>query len=163
MHMKCFRVNTNSLTNTLWCFIPSPVPGSPPYGLSYESVSPSEVNVTWMPPLLPNGVIIHYSLELWNSSHYLNLTSRTNYIHITHLRKYAHYRVVVQAHTGVGAGNYSSEPLNITTLEDGERGVTDKRKKWGWCGCSFQFQETPPLHHHRLTSSKGIWLNLTFL
>ncbi|XP_040894486.1 phosphatidylinositol phosphatase PTPRQ [Toxotes jaculatrix] len=94
------------------------VPGSPPYGLSYESVSPSEVNVTWQPPLLPNGVITHYSLELWNSSHYLNLTSPTNYIHITHLRKYAHYRVMVQAHTRVGPGNYSSEPLNITTLED---------------------------------------------
>lgn len=109
-----------------------------------------------MPPLLPNGVIIHYSLEIWNSSHYLNLTSRTNYIHITHLRKYAHYRIVVQAHTRVGAGNYSSEPLNITTLEDGERGVSDERKKWGWCGGSFQFQDTPPLHHHRLTSSKGI-------
>lgn len=109
-----------------------------------------------MPPLLPNGVIIHYSLEIWNSSHYLNLTSPTNYIHITHLRKYAHYRIVVQAHTRVGPGNYSSEPLNVTTLEDGERGVSDKRKKWGWCGGSFQFQDTPPLHHHRLTSSKGI-------
>lgn len=89
------------------------------------------MNVTWLPPLVPNGVIIHYSLELWNSSHYLNLTSPTNYIHITHLRKYAHYRVAVQAHTRVGAGNYSSEPLNITTLEDGERGGGGKRKKGG--------------------------------
>uniref|UniRef100_A0A3Q4I1N9 Phosphatidylinositol phosphatase PTPRQ-like n=1 Tax=Neolamprologus brichardi TaxID=32507 RepID=A0A3Q4I1N9_NEOBR len=109
--------NGNQTSDTLY-LLSGEDPGSPPYGLSYESVSPSEVNVTWMPPLLPNGVIIHYSLEIWNSSHYLNLTSRTNYIHITHLRKYAHYRVVVQAHTGVGAGNYSSEPLNITTLED---------------------------------------------
>uniref|UniRef100_A0A3B4FMX1 Protein tyrosine phosphatase receptor type Q n=1 Tax=Pundamilia nyererei TaxID=303518 RepID=A0A3B4FMX1_9CICH len=110
--------NGNQTSDTLYLLSGEDVPGSPPYGLSYESVSPSEVNVTWMPPLLPNGVIIHYSLEIWNSSHYLNLTSRTNYIHITHLRKYAHYRIVVQAHTRVGAGNYSSEPLNITTLED---------------------------------------------
>uniref|UniRef100_A0A3Q3G4C3 Protein tyrosine phosphatase receptor type Q n=1 Tax=Labrus bergylta TaxID=56723 RepID=A0A3Q3G4C3_9LABR len=93
-------------------------PGSPPYGVAYESVSPSEVNITWQPPLLPNGVITHYSLELWNSSHYLNFTSPTNSLHITHLRKYAHYRVAVQTHTRVGPGNYSSEPLNITTLED---------------------------------------------
>uniref|UniRef100_A0A3Q2WVZ8 Protein tyrosine phosphatase receptor type Q n=1 Tax=Haplochromis burtoni TaxID=8153 RepID=A0A3Q2WVZ8_HAPBU len=110
--------NGNQTSDTLYLLSGEDVPGSPPYGLSYESVSPSEVNVTWMPPLLPNGIIIHYSLEIWNSSHYLNLTSRTNYIHITHLRKYAHYRIVVQAHTRVGAGNYSSEPLNITTLED---------------------------------------------
>lgn len=104
-----------------WCLFASPVPGSPPYGLAYESISPSEVNVTWRPPLLPNGIITHYSLELWNSSHYLNLTSQTNGIRIAHLRKYANYRLVVQAHTQAGPGNYSSEPLNITTLEDGER------------------------------------------
>ncbi|XP_028306525.1 phosphatidylinositol phosphatase PTPRQ isoform X2 [Gouania willdenowi] len=93
-------------------------PGSPPYGLYYESLSPSEVNVSWLPPLLPNGLITHYSLELWNSTHSLNLTSPTNSIHIAHLRKYAQYRVTVQAHTRVGSGNFSSEPLNITTLED---------------------------------------------
>ncbi|XP_069567271.1 phosphatidylinositol phosphatase PTPRQ [Brachyistius frenatus] len=108
----------NQTSDTLYLLSGEDVPGSPPYGLTYESVSPSEVNVTWQPPLLPNGIIIHYSLELWNSSHYLNLTSLSNYIHITHLRKYAQYRVVVQAHTRVGSGNYSSEPLNITTLED---------------------------------------------
>uniref|UniRef100_A0A3Q1F7L9 Phosphatidylinositol phosphatase PTPRQ-like n=1 Tax=Acanthochromis polyacanthus TaxID=80966 RepID=A0A3Q1F7L9_9TELE len=108
----------NQMSDTLYLLSGEDVPGSPPYGLSYESVSPSEVNVTWQPPLIPNGVIIEYSLALWNSSHYLNLTSPTNYIHITHLRKYTKYRVTVQAHTRVGPGNYSSEPLNITTLED---------------------------------------------
>lgn len=114
------------------CLFVSPVPGSPPYGLAYESISPSEVNVTWRPPLLPNGVITHYSLELWNSSHYLNLTSQTNSIRIAHLRKYATYRLVVQAHTQAGPGNYSSEPLNITTLEDGERRGKGKRRR-GFC------------------------------
>ncbi|XP_067445742.1 phosphatidylinositol phosphatase PTPRQ [Thunnus thynnus] len=110
--------NGNQTSDTLYLLSGEDVPGSPPYNLSFESVSPSEVNVTWQPPLVPNGIITHYSLELWNSSHYLNLTSPTNYLHITHLRKYAHYRVMVQAHTRVGPGNYSSEPLNITTLED---------------------------------------------
>ncbi|KAA8590153.1 hypothetical protein FQN60_014087 [Etheostoma spectabile] len=108
----------NQMSDALNLLSGEDVPGSPPYGVTYESVSPSEVNVTWQPPLLPNGVITHYSLELWNSSHYLNLTSPTNKIHITHLRKYARYRIMVQAHTRVGPGNYSSEPLNITTLED---------------------------------------------
>uniref|UniRef100_UPI0037E94576 phosphatidylinositol phosphatase PTPRQ n=1 Tax=Semicossyphus pulcher TaxID=241346 RepID=UPI0037E94576 len=108
----------NQTSDVLFLLSGEDVPGSPPYVVSYESVSPSEVNVTWQPPMMPNGVITHYSLELWNSTHYLNLTSPTNYIHITHLRKYAHYRLIVQAHTRVGPGNYSSEPLNITTLED---------------------------------------------
>uniref|UniRef100_A0A3Q2Y751 Protein tyrosine phosphatase receptor type Q n=1 Tax=Hippocampus comes TaxID=109280 RepID=A0A3Q2Y751_HIPCM len=94
------------------------VPGSPPYSLSYDSLSPNEVNVTWLPPLVPNGIITHYSLELWNSTHYLNLTSPTNFLHLTHLRKYARYRVTVLAHTRAGPGNFSTQPLNITTLED---------------------------------------------
>ncbi|XP_034444644.1 phosphatidylinositol phosphatase PTPRQ isoform X3 [Hippoglossus hippoglossus] len=110
--------NGNQTSDILHLLSGEDVPGSPPYGLSYESVSPSEVNVTWQPPLLPNGLITHYSLELWNSTHYLNLTSPTGYIHITHLRKYAQYRLMVQAHTRVGPGNHSSEPLNVTTLED---------------------------------------------
>lgn len=123
----------------------SPVPGSPPYDVAFESVSSSEVNVTWQPPLQPNGVITHYSLELWNSSHYLNLTSPTNHIHITHLRKYANYRVMVQAHTRVGPGNYSSEPLNITTLEDGER------DGWGEGGEGEGLFSAPArLHHPRV-------------
>ncbi|XP_033940418.1 phosphatidylinositol phosphatase PTPRQ [Pseudochaenichthys georgianus] len=108
----------NQTSESLYLLSGEDVPGSPPYDVTYESVSPSEVNVTWQPPLLPNGIITHYSLQLWNSSHYLNLTSPTNYIHITHLRKYANYHVMVQAHTRVGPGNYSSDPLNITTLED---------------------------------------------
>ncbi|XP_047246635.1 phosphatidylinositol phosphatase PTPRQ [Girardinichthys multiradiatus] len=110
--------NGNQTSETLYLLSGEDVPGSPPYGLSYESVSPSEVNVTWNAPLQPNGVVTHYSLELWNSTHYLNLTSPTNFLHITHLRKYAQYRIVVQAHTRAGSGNFSSEPLNITTLED---------------------------------------------
>ncbi|XP_017261076.1 phosphatidylinositol phosphatase PTPRQ [Kryptolebias marmoratus] len=110
--------NGNQTSDTLYLLSGEDVPGSPPYGLSYESVSPSEVNVTWHPPLLPNGVITHYSLDLWNSTHHLNLTSPTNFLHITDLRKYTQYCVAVQAHTRVGPGNHSSEALNITTLED---------------------------------------------
>ncbi|XP_061578770.1 phosphatidylinositol phosphatase PTPRQ [Cololabis saira] len=108
----------NQTSDTLYLLSGEDVPGSPPYDLTYESVSPDEVNVTWWPPLLPNGVITHYSLELWNSTHSLNLSSSTTSIHITDLRKYAQYRIVVQAHTRAGSGNHSSEPLNITTLED---------------------------------------------
>ncbi|KAM6936927.1 phosphatidylinositol phosphatase PTPRQ [Xenentodon cancila] len=108
----------NHTSDTLYLLSGEDVPGSPPYGLTYESVSPDEVNVTWSPPLLPNGVITHYSLELWNSTHSLNLSSSTSSIHIKHLRKYAQYRIAVQAHTRAGSGNYSSKPLNITTLED---------------------------------------------
>ncbi|KAM6960599.1 phosphatidylinositol phosphatase PTPRQ [Aplochiton taeniatus] len=112
------RGHGNQMSDTLRMLSGEDVPGGPPYDLAYTSVSPSEVNVTWRPPLVPNGVITHYSLELWNATHSLNLTAATSHLGVAHLRKFARYRLVVQAHTRVGPGNHSSEPLNITTLED---------------------------------------------
>ncbi|XP_042563353.1 phosphatidylinositol phosphatase PTPRQ [Clupea harengus] len=94
------------------------VPGSPPYGLSYESLSPSEVNVSWAPPLQPNGLIVQYYVELWNATHTLNLSTHTPHLLLSSLRKYTRYGLSVQAATRVGTGNHSSEILNITTLED---------------------------------------------
>ncbi|CDR00894.1 unnamed protein product, partial [Oncorhynchus mykiss] len=108
----------NHTSDTLTMLSGEDVPGSPSYGLSYVSVSSNEVNVTWEHPLVPNGVITHYSLELRNSSHFLNLTTPINHAQITHLRKFAQYTLVVKAHTRIGSGNHSSDPLNITTLED---------------------------------------------
>ncbi|KAK6320139.1 hypothetical protein J4Q44_G00092460 [Coregonus suidteri] len=108
----------NQTSDTLTMLSGEDVPGSPPYGLSYVSVSPNEVNVTWEPPLVPNGVITHYSLELRNSSHFLNLTTPISHAQITYLRKFAQYTLVVKGHTRMGPGNHSSDPLNITTLED---------------------------------------------
>ncbi|KAL0968338.1 hypothetical protein UPYG_G00265600 [Umbra pygmaea] len=108
----------NQTSDTLTMLSGEDTPGSPPYSLSYTAVSPSEVNVSWEAPLVPNGVITHYSLELRNSSHFLNLTTPTSHALITHLRKFAQYSLAVKAHTRMGPGNHSSDPLNITTLED---------------------------------------------
>uniref|UniRef100_A0A7N8XXA1 Protein tyrosine phosphatase receptor type Q n=1 Tax=Mastacembelus armatus TaxID=205130 RepID=A0A7N8XXA1_9TELE len=153
----------NQTSETLYLLSGEDVPGSPPYGLSYKSVSPSEVNVTWQPPLLPNGVITHYSLELWNSTNYLNFTSPTNYIHITHLRKYAHYRIVVQAHTRVGPGNYSSEPLNITTVEDAPDTPPQFLRARKLSDYEIEFSWQPPLEANSdiLYYIVRLWRNVT--
>ncbi|KAJ8332433.1 hypothetical protein SKAU_G00426060 [Synaphobranchus kaupii] len=94
------------------------VPGSPPFDLTYDSVSPSEVNISWRAPLLPNGAILTYTVDYWNSTHNLNTTTPTTYASLSNLRKYAHYRVSVRASTRLGSGNHTSDILNITTLED---------------------------------------------
>ncbi|XP_076848697.1 phosphatidylinositol phosphatase PTPRQ isoform X2 [Brachyhypopomus gauderio] len=105
-------------SSTLQMLSGEDVPGSPPYGLAYESISPSEVNVSWWPPAMPNGVIVYYIVEYRNATHTMNLTTPTPAVLLSNLRKYAHYRLSVQAATGVGMGNHTSDILNITTLED---------------------------------------------
>ncbi|KAI4902613.1 hypothetical protein NFI96_032935 [Prochilodus magdalenae] len=105
-------------SDTLQMLSGEDVPGSPPYGLIYESISSSEVNVSWSPPILPNGLILYYVVEYWNATHTLNITTYSPFTLLTNLRKYAHYRLSVQAGTRVGLGNHSSDILNITTMED---------------------------------------------
>ncbi|XP_072290555.1 phosphatidylinositol phosphatase PTPRQ [Eucyclogobius newberryi] len=111
------RGHGNQTSDSLQLLSGEDVPGGPPNDMFYESVSPSEVNVTWLPPELPNGNITHYGLEFWNSTHFLNLTSSTPHLLIQHLQKYTKYRIRVQAFTRMGPGNFS-QPINITTMED---------------------------------------------
>ncbi|XP_050991467.1 phosphatidylinositol phosphatase PTPRQ [Labeo rohita] len=108
----------NQISDTLQMLSGEDVPGSPPYDLTYENIGSSEVNVSWSPPLLANGIILFYNVEYWNATHSLNQTTHVPYVILSNLRKYARYRVSVQAATQVGMGNHTSEILNITTLED---------------------------------------------
>uniref|UniRef100_A0A3B3RK16 Protein tyrosine phosphatase receptor type Q n=1 Tax=Paramormyrops kingsleyae TaxID=1676925 RepID=A0A3B3RK16_9TELE len=94
------------------------VPGSPPFNLTYESINSTEVLVSWQPPLLANGIILFYTVEYWNSTHNLNLSTPGTAVRLSNLRKFARYRVMIQANTRLGSGNQTSEILNITTLED---------------------------------------------
>uniref|UniRef100_A0A672PIW2 protein-tyrosine-phosphatase n=1 Tax=Sinocyclocheilus grahami TaxID=75366 RepID=A0A672PIW2_SINGR len=108
----------NQISDTLQMLSGEDVPGSPPYDLTYEDIGSSEVNVSWSPPLLANGIILFYNVEYWNATHSLNQTTHVPYVTLSNLRKYARYRISVQAATQVGMGNHTSEILNITTLED---------------------------------------------
>ncbi|XP_026142639.1 LOW QUALITY PROTEIN: phosphatidylinositol phosphatase PTPRQ [Carassius auratus] len=110
----------NQISDTLQMLSGEDVPGSPPYDLTYEYIGSSEVNVSWSPPLLANGIILIYNVEYWNATHSLNQTTQVPYVILSNLRKYARYRISVQAATLVGSGNHTSEILNITTLEDGQ-------------------------------------------
>ncbi|XP_048886550.1 phosphatidylinositol phosphatase PTPRQ [Brienomyrus brachyistius] len=94
------------------------VPGSPPFNLTYESINSTEVLVSWQAPLLANGIILFYTVEYWNSTHNLNLSTPGTAARLFNLRKFARYRVMIQANTRLGSGNQTSEILNITTLED---------------------------------------------
>ncbi|XP_055030835.2 phosphatidylinositol phosphatase PTPRQ [Misgurnus anguillicaudatus] len=108
----------DQISDTLQMLSGEDVPGSPPYDLIYESIGSSEVNVSWSPPLLANGIILFYNVDYWNATHSLNQTTNVPFAVLSNLRKYTRYRVSVQAATWVGMGNQTSEILNITTLED---------------------------------------------
>ncbi|XP_073786318.1 phosphatidylinositol phosphatase PTPRQ isoform X2 [Danio rerio] len=133
------------ISETLQMLSGEDVPGSPPYDLSYESIGSSSVNVSWSPPLLANGVILFYNVEYWNATQSLNQTTHMPYIVLSNLRKYAHYRISVQAATQVGMGNHTSEILNITTLEDVPSGPVHNLSATIYSSTAVVISWDPPL------------------
>uniref|UniRef100_A0A8C9R638 Phosphatidylinositol phosphatase PTPRQ-like n=1 Tax=Scleropages formosus TaxID=113540 RepID=A0A8C9R638_SCLFO len=99
------------------------VPGSPPFNLTCDSVGPSEVSISWQPPLQANGIICFYTVDYWNSTHQLSLNTTTTSARLESLHSYTLYSVAVQASTSLGTGSQTSEVLNFTTLEDGQSRV----------------------------------------
>nr|XP_014343878.1 PREDICTED: phosphatidylinositol phosphatase PTPRQ [Latimeria chalumnae] len=94
------------------------VPGSPPYNLTYESISSTEVFISWTPPIEANGIILFYTINYWNTSHFLNSSSNSTDSVLSNLRKYSQYWITVSASTVFGNGNMISDVLNLTTLDD---------------------------------------------
>ncbi|XP_052437936.1 phosphatidylinositol phosphatase PTPRQ isoform X2 [Carassius gibelio] len=135
----------NQISDTLQMLSGEDVPGSPPYDLTYEYIGSSEVNVSWSPPLLANGIILFYNVEYWNATHSLNQTTQVPYVILSNLRKYARYRISVQAATLVGSGNHTSEILNITTLEDVPSGPVHNLTAMIYSSTAVVISWDPPL------------------
>ncbi|MBN3301575.1 PTPRQ phosphatase, partial [Amia calva] len=93
-------------------------PGSPPFNLTYESISSTEITVSWLSPLHANGIILSYIVQYWNASHSMNISSTSTKVTISNLKKYSQYWLYVAANTKFGSGNQTSDVLNVTTLED---------------------------------------------
>ncbi|RXM99072.1 Phosphatidylinositol phosphatase PTPRQ [Acipenser ruthenus] len=108
----------NQTSSVLKVLTGEDAPGSPPFNLTYESISSTKVEVSWISPLHANGIILSYTIEYWNASHSLNISSNRTTAILSNLRKYTQYWVTVSANTKFGNGNQTSDILNVTTLED---------------------------------------------
>ncbi|XP_055482184.1 phosphatidylinositol phosphatase PTPRQ isoform X1 [Psammomys obesus] len=95
------------------------VPDSAPENITYKNISSGEIEVSFLPPSSPNGVIQKYTIYLQrsngNEARTINTTSLTQ--NIRGLKKYTHYVIEVSASTLKGEG-VRSMPITILTEED---------------------------------------------
>uniref|UniRef100_A0A8C5L089 Phosphatidylinositol phosphatase PTPRQ n=1 Tax=Jaculus jaculus TaxID=51337 RepID=A0A8C5L089_JACJA len=95
------------------------VPDSAPENITYKNISSGEIEISFLPPRSPNGIIQKYTIYLkrsnGNEERTINTTSLTQ--NITGLKKYTHYVVEVSASTFKGEG-IRSTPISILTEED---------------------------------------------
>lgn len=107
-------------------FVPHAVPG-PPSNVATTSTDTS-INITWSPPLDPNGLLLSYSINLTlNSTYAQYLSSYVSTISVvpqdtlsstlSGLLPFAGYDISLQASTSVGLGTPAIE--TETTLEAG--------------------------------------------
>ncbi|XP_067415991.1 phosphatidylinositol phosphatase PTPRQ isoform X5 [Emydura macquarii macquarii] len=95
------------------------VPGSAPENVTYRNISSTEVELSFFPPSVRNGIIQKYTVYLRriNGTELRIINTTLLAINITGLKKYTKYTVEVSASTSKGEGVCSS-PLNILTDED---------------------------------------------
>ena len=92
---------------------------SAPLNVTYRNLSSTEIEVSWLPPADPNGIIDNYTLmytlnDSMNISGILELS-----YNLTSLMPYLQYVIVVYALTDKGQG-IGSDSLVVLTDEDCE-------------------------------------------
>uniref|UniRef100_A0A8C4SBB3 Protein tyrosine phosphatase receptor type Q n=1 Tax=Erpetoichthys calabaricus TaxID=27687 RepID=A0A8C4SBB3_ERPCA len=97
----------------------------PPGNLSYVNISSTSIEVLWMPPSKPNGIIQFYTVYYSNSSgniyniDFENVNENQTYSTIINdMMKYSYYNLWMTASTALGDGNQTSTILAVHTDED---------------------------------------------
>uniref|UniRef100_A0A8C6EMI9 Phosphatidylinositol phosphatase PTPRQ n=1 Tax=Marmota marmota marmota TaxID=9994 RepID=A0A8C6EMI9_MARMA len=95
------------------------VPSSAPENITYKNISSGEIEISFLPPHSPNGIIQKYTIYLkrsnGNEEKSINTTSLTQ--NIKGLKKYTQYVIEMSASTLKGEG-VRSAPIGILTEED---------------------------------------------
>ncbi|XP_032152468.1 phosphatidylinositol phosphatase PTPRQ isoform X2 [Sapajus apella] len=109
----------NQLSSLLSVRTSETVPDSAPENITYKNISSGEIELSFLPPSSPNGIIQKYTIYLkrsnGNEERTINTTSLTQ--NIKGLKKYSRYIIEVSASTLKGEG-VRSAPISILTEED---------------------------------------------
>ncbi|GAB5574065.1 phosphatidylinositol phosphatase PTPRQ isoform X2 [Prionailurus iriomotensis] len=109
----------NQLSSFLSVRTSETVPDSAPENVTYKNISSGEIELSFLPPSSPNGIIQKYTIYIrrnsGNEERAINTTSLTQ--SIKGLKKYTQYKIEVSASTLRGEG-VRSAPISILTEED---------------------------------------------
>ena len=122
------------VNDLLKCMYSIPIaPETPPLDCSGIANSSTSIDITWSPPVMPNGIITDYNVsyvpgQSLSTADYstdgnvsINIGNNDTNTIVTDLRIATSYTIALAAHTVVGIGPYSN-PMEcvVQTLEDGE-------------------------------------------
>ncbi|XP_013931748.1 PREDICTED: phosphatidylinositol phosphatase PTPRQ [Thamnophis sirtalis] len=91
-------------------------PSSPPRLLTVKQLSDAIVVLSWQPPLEPNGIILYYTVYIWDIMS-RNINASELSLELTDLEYNKKYSVYVTASTRFGDGNIKSDTTSFRTSE----------------------------------------------
>ncbi|KAM6293009.1 phosphatidylinositol phosphatase PTPRQ [Porphyrio hochstetteri] len=103
--------------NDVFVRTPEDEPESPPQNVELINVTATEINLRWLPPEQPNGLITHFEVLYSDSNDLFIKNASSTSISLSEMKPYTLYNITVRAFTRLGHGNQSSSPLLVRTLE----------------------------------------------
>ncbi|XP_076189734.1 phosphatidylinositol phosphatase PTPRQ isoform X3 [Aptenodytes patagonicus] len=103
--------------NDVFVRTPEDEPDSPPQNVELINVTATEINLRWLPPEQPNGLITHYEVLYSDSNNLFIKNASSTSISLSEMKPYTLYNISVRAFTRLGHGNQSSFPLLVRTPE----------------------------------------------
>ncbi|XP_075456630.1 phosphatidylinositol phosphatase PTPRQ isoform X3 [Ascaphus truei] len=98
-------------------FTEEDAPSSPPRSLSVKQLSGIIVKLSWKPPLEPNGIILFYTVYIWNTASNKTIKSEETSVEFKDLENNNEYNAYVTTSTRFGDGRVQSPILKFRTLE----------------------------------------------
>ncbi|OXB73911.1 UNVERIFIED_CONTAM: hypothetical protein H355_008106 [Colinus virginianus] len=95
-------------------------PSSPPESLSVKQLSGVTVKLSWKPPVEPNGIILYYTVYVWNKTSKRSVNVTDTSLEFTDLENNSEYSAYVAASTRFGDGNIKSDTIIFRTSEGGK-------------------------------------------
>ncbi|XP_061060848.1 phosphatidylinositol phosphatase PTPRQ isoform X1 [Eubalaena glacialis] len=92
-------------------------PDSPPQDFSVKQLSGVTVQLSWQPPLEPNGIILYYTVYVWDISSLKNINVTETSLEFSDLDYNVEYSAYVTASTRFGDGKTRSSIINFRTPE----------------------------------------------
>ncbi|XP_024592954.1 phosphatidylinositol phosphatase PTPRQ isoform X3 [Neophocaena asiaeorientalis asiaeorientalis] len=92
-------------------------PDSPPQDFSLKQLSGVTVKLSWQPPLEPNGIILYYTVYVWDRSSLKNINVTETSLEFSDLDYNVEYSAYVTASTRFGEGKTRSNIINFRTPE----------------------------------------------
>ncbi|MEJ1277193.1 protein tyrosine phosphatase receptor type Q [Cricetulus griseus] len=92
-------------------------PDSPPQNFSVKQLSGVTVMLSWQPPLEPNGIILYYTVYVWDKSSLKAINVTETSLELPDLDYNVDYSAYVTASTRFGNGKTRSSIINFRTPE----------------------------------------------